>query len=181
MTDIKDMEKRLKKLENEVFKYSKNKSSNKGNKTLVNDLDTLMKNKYSKGGIVFSGVAIPSESGDRFVRWSTSGSFENSKEVYEYINQASTEAIFEFCQSFSSKEKLQIIKILLKNESLNQKDIVSLTGITQGKFYHHIKDLLSNKFVKNTDSNYSLTAMGHVLAMSLIGLTNAFVKKTGAE
>jgi predicted transcriptional regulator len=181
MEKIKELEKRIKKLECEVFKTSKKASRKKGEKALISDLDSLMQNSYSKGGIIFSGVAIPSDSEDRFIRWSTSGAFDCINDINRFIDQTPIDAVFEFCQSFSSREKLQIIKSLIKNESLNQKEIVKISNITQGKFYHHVKDLLANKLVKNKDGCYSLTPMGHVLAMSLIGLTNAFVKKVGAD
>ena len=149
-----DLEKRLTRLEKAVFKDSRPATRTTKKSQLVSDLDSLMKDHHCDGGIIFSGVAIPSKSEERFIRWSSSGNFKTVKELNKFIDDTSTDTVFDFCQSFSSKEKLSIIKALIKNESLTQKEIVKLTEITQGKFYHHIKDLISNKFVINEDGQY---------------------------
>lgn len=138
--------------------------------------DNEENNKRFKKGVVFSGMAIPSESDKRFVRWSCSGGFKTDKEFNGFIDQASASDISKFYQCFSSEEKLLIIRALIKVGAMSQKDILEYTGISQGQFYHHIKDLISNRLIIKEKSVYDLSPMGHVLSVSFTVIINTFIK-----
>jgi hypothetical protein len=126
---------------------------------------------------MFSGLAIPSQNPKRFVRWSGCGGFKSDNEFDQFIETASTDLIAQFSGNFSSSEKLAIVKSLIKSGPLGQKEILSKTKISQGQFYHHIKDLLSSKMIEKLEKDkYDLSPMGHVLSVSFIGLVNAFAK-----
>jgi len=176
---LKELEKRVQKLESAPRAAKKEKvGSPKG--SLPSDLDELMQkhSKVNKGGIIFSGIAMPSDKPAGFVRWSGAGGFNSSKEVDDFLDDVSDEGVALFCSNFSSPEKLLIIKALIKDGPLNQKELLSLTKITQGQFYHHIKDLISGKFIQKTKKDqYDITPMGHVLALSFMGIINSFLKK----
>jgi predicted XRE-type DNA-binding protein len=174
------LEKRVEELEKNAKKLTKKAvSKRKEDDSLVSDLDRLMQShgkKFEKG-IFFSGLAVPSESPERLVRWSCSGGFKNRKEFTNFLNIASADDVSQFCSNFSSPEKLKIIKVLIEEEALTQKQVLELTGLTQGQFYHHVKELVANKMIqKMKHDKYDLSPMGHVLAMSFIGIINAFLK-----
>lgn len=174
-----ELEKRIIALEKATKQPVIKKSKNRKESELTIELDNLMQGhakKFDKG-IFFSGLALPSENPNRLIRWSCSGGFKNNNEFNNFLNLASAEDISRFCSNFSSPEKLKIIRILIEKEALTQKDILELTGLTQGQFYHHLKELISNKLVqKEKQDKYDLTPMGHVLAMSFIGIINTFLK-----
>jgi hypothetical protein len=176
---LKELEKRIQKLESPSKKLKSEKAGpSKG--SLPGDLDELMQkhSKTKKGGIIFSGIAMPSDNPDRLVRWSGAGGFESSRDVDDFLDNVSDEGVTLFCSNFSSPEKLLIIKALIKDGPLNQKELLSLTKITQGQFYHHIKDLISGKFIhKVKKDQYDITPMGHVLALSFMGIIHSFTKK----
>ena len=148
-------------------------------KELADDLDRLMLKHgglFAKG-LMFSGLAIPSKNPRRLVRWSGCGGFKTDKEFDQFIKNANAEVVSRFSANFSSPEKLFIIKSLIKAGPMGQKEILSATDLSQGQFYHHIKDLLSSKMVEKLEKDkYDLSPMGHVLAVSFIGLINAFAK-----
>ncbi len=58
--------------------------------------------KANKGGIIFLGIAMPSDNPERLVGWSGAGGFKNSKEVDEFIDKVSDDAVSLFCSNFSS-------------------------------------------------------------------------------
>jgi DNA-binding transcriptional ArsR family regulator len=178
--NFEDLEKRIKNLERLVgASDTKKKLPKSTEKELAKDLDNLM-NKHSglfAKGIIFSGLAMPSTNPNRFIRWSGCGGFKNSAEVNEFIENASSEDVARFCQNFASPERLMIIKALIKEGPLGQKEILDSTNISQGQFYHHLKDLVASKLVeKKKKDTYDLSAMGHVLSLSFIGVVNAFIK-----
>lgn len=181
MTDrFAKLEKRVKNLEKiAAWPTVKKKFSKNTEEDLVRDLDKLM-NKHSNlfgKGIIFSGLAMPSLNPNRLIRWSGCGGFRNEAEVNEFIDNASSEDIARFCLNFASPEKLMIIKSLIKMGPLGQKDILEITKMSQGQFYHHLKDLIGSKLVeKHKKDNYDLSATGHVLSMSFIGIINTFIK-----
>lgn len=175
---LKELEKRIKKLEASP-KSNKNEKKAPPKGSLPSDLDELMQkhSKAHKGGIIFTGIAMPSDNPDRLVRWSGAGWFNSNKEVNDYLDKVSDEAVALFCSNFSSPEKLLIIKALIKDGPLNQKELLFLTKLTQGQFYHHIKDLISGKFIhKIKKDQYDITPMGHVLALSFMGIIHSFSK-----
>jgi hypothetical protein len=173
------LEKRIAALEKKTLNPIKKVPAKLKLDSLTVDLDNLMqnhKNRFAKG-IFFSGLAIPSENPIRLVRWSCSGGFKTKTEFDDFLNLASADDISQFCSNFSSPEKMKIIRILIQEESLTQKEILELTGLSQGQFYHHVKELISNKLVqKMKQDKYDLSPMGHVLAMSFIGIINTFLK-----
>lgn len=177
---IEELEKRVTALEKfasrpkEVTKKKKVKEDQ-----LTIDLDDLMKTHRDrfKGGILFSGLAMPSDNPNRLIRWSCSGGFKNQKDADDFINLATVEDISRFCSNFSTPEKMKIVRSLIKNGPLTQKEILEQTEISQGQFYHHIKDMISNKVVeKPKKDSYDLSEMGHVQSVSFIGLINTFLK-----
>jgi DNA-binding transcriptional ArsR family regulator len=175
-----ELEKRVAALEKQLKTSPASKKTSKpSEKEFVTDLDALMQ-KHSKAfakGIIFSGLAMPSTNPNRLIRWSGSGGFKNDNEVNDFIDNASAEDIARFCINFSSPEKLMIIKSLIKKGPLGQKEILEITKISQGQFYHHLKDLIANKLIeKQKKDTYDLSAMGHVLSMSFMGIINAFAK-----
>ena len=176
---LKELEKRIQKLETpSKSKKLTNAGPSKG--SLPSDLDELMQkhSKSNKGGIIFSGIAMPSENPDRLVRWSGAGGFNSSDEVNDFLDKVNDEGVSLFFSNFSSSEKLLIIKVLIKDGPLNQKDLLSLTNLTQGQFYHHIKDLINGKFVQKIKKDqYDITPTGHVLALSFMGIIHSFLKK----
>jgi|GEM_PF-4505912 len=132
---IKELEKRVTSLERKISPGKKDRPSMKTNeKEFVTDLDNLMMKHGNlfKKGIIFSGLAMPSDNPNRLVRWSGCGGFKSDKEVNEFIENAKPEAISKFCLNFSSPEKLLIIKSLMKNGPMGQKEILEQTSITQG-------------------------------------------------
>lgn len=134
--------------------------------------------RANKGGIIFSGIAMPSDNPDRLVRWSGAGGFNSVKEVNDFLDNVGDEGVSLFCSNFSSPEKLLVIKALIKDGPLNQKELLSLTKLTQVQFYHHIKDLISGKFIQKVKKDhYDTTPMGHVLALSFMGIIHSFLKK----
>jgi hypothetical protein len=167
---VKKITPKLKKLETRTKKLKK---------TLVSDLDELMqKHSHSnKGGIIFSAIAIPSNNPERLVRWSGAGGFNNRKEIDEFIDKVSDEAVFLFCSNFSSAVKIQIIKTLIKDGPTNQKELWSFTKLAKEQFDHHIQDLICGKLIQKIKKDqYDITPMGHVLAMSFMGLIHSFSK-----
>lgn len=176
---IENLEKRVTKLEASLGILPSRSKPATSEKELADDLDKLMQ-KHSglcAKGLIFSGLAIPSENPRRLVRWSGCGGFKNDKEFDQFIRNANTEIVSQFSANFSSPEKLFIIKSLIKSGPLGQKEILNQTEISQGQFYHHIKDLLSSKMVEKLEKDkYDLSPMGHVLSISFIGLVNAFAK-----
>lgn len=182
---MKKIENKIKELEERILKLEAIKKSAKIEKTgpakgsLASDLDELMQrhSKTNKGGIIFTGIAIPSDKPERLVRWSGSGGFKTPKEVNDYLDNVSDEAVSLFCSIFSSAEKLHVIKALVKDGPLNQKELLAMTELTQGQFYHHIKDLIGGKFVhKIKKDQYDITPIGHMLALSFIGIIHSFSK-----
>lgn len=176
---LKDLEKRIKKLEGAKKSETRPEKFVPSKGTLPADLDELMQkhSKSFKGGIIFSGIAMPSENPNRLIRWSGAGGFKDGKEVNDFLDNANEAGIAQFCSNFSSPEKLMIIKALIKKGSLNQKELLSLTKLSQGQFYHHIKDLINGKFVvKRKKDQYDITSMGHVLSLSFMGIINTFLK-----
>jgi hypothetical protein len=107
-------EKRTQKLESSP-KSKKIVKTGPAKGSLTSDLDKLMQKhgKAYKGGIVFSGIAIPSDNPDRLVRWSGAGGFNNRKEFEEFLDKVTDKAVSLFCSSFSSPEKLLVIKALI--------------------------------------------------------------------
>jgi hypothetical protein len=174
-----ELEKRVNALERTSRKVVKTGSSRVKLDALTVDLDNLMQ-KHSerfKNGILFSGLAIPSDNPTRLVRWSCSGGFKNDKEFDQFIELARSEDISRFCSNFSSPEKLKIIRAMIKEGSLTQKEVLERTDLTQGQFYHHIKELVGSKLIeKLKQDKYDLSPMGHVLATSFIGIINTFLK-----
>ncbi|MBT3982048.1 MAG: winged helix-turn-helix transcriptional regulator [Bacteriovoracaceae bacterium] len=176
---LKELENRIKALENlNVKNISTAKSTRPKLDQLTIDLDELLvaHNKRFKKGIVFSGIAIPSENENRLIRWSCSGGFKSDKEFNEFIDQADANDISKFCQCFSSEEKLLIIRAIIKDGVMSQKQILEYTGLSQGQFYHHIKELILNRLIVKEKSTYDLSPMGHVLSVSFTGIINAFIK-----
>lgn len=173
---IASLEKRILSLEKNAVKPIKKNTSRKKDDSLTIDLDNLMQDqsKRFEKGIFFSALAMPSNNPERLIRWSCSGGFKNKKEINNFLNFASAEGISQFCSNFSSPEKVKIIRILIEEETLTQKKILELTGLTQGQFYHHVKELIINKLVqKMKQDKYDLTPFGHVMAMSMIGIINS--------
>lgn len=174
-----ELEKRILALEKTEEQSVKKNLVKRKEDSLTLDLDNLMQShgKRFEKGIFFSGLAMPSENPNRLIRWSCSGGFKNKKELTSFLNMASADDISQFCSNFSSPEKLKIIRVLIEEEALTQKQVLELTGLTQGQFYHHIKELVTNKLVlKMKHDKYDLSPMGHVIAMSFIGIINTFLK-----
>lgn len=176
---IEELEKRISKLEAVMGSSPAKPSPATSERELADDLDKLMK-KHSglfAKGLMFSGLAIPSKNPRRLVRWSGCGGFKNEREFDQFIRNANAELVSQFSANFSSPEKLFIIKSLINAGPLGQKEILNETDISQGQFYHHIKDLLSSKMVEKLEKDkYDLSPLGHVLSVSFIGLINAFAK-----
>ncbi len=179
---MKSIQSKLKELEQRITKLEKPnviKKSIPSKGSLPSDLDELMQ-KHSmsyKGGIIFSGIAMPSKNPDRLVRWSGAGGFKNGTEATEFLDSIDEGGISQFCSNFSSLEKLVIIKTLIKAGPLNQKELLSSTNLSQGQFYHHVKDLINGKFVvKSKKDQYDITPMGHVLSLSFMGIIKTFLK-----
>lgn len=173
---ITSLEKRVAELEKSIQKTTKKRTSKQKEDTLTLDLDTLMQDhrKRFEKGLFFSGLAMPTETPDRLIRWSCSGGFKNKKEFNNFLNFASADDIANFCSNFSTPEKIKIIRILIEEEALTQKKILELTGLTQGQFYHHVKELIANKLIRKIKQDkYDLTSVGHVMAMSFIGIINS--------
>ena len=60
---------------------------------------------------------------------------------------------------------------------MGQKEILASAELSQGQFYHHLKDLLASRLVEKLEKDqYDLSEMGHVLSISFIGIVNAFAK-----
>lgn len=173
------LEKRIVALEKKVEISSKKTTSKPKLDSLTTDLDNVMQEhggRFSKG-VFFSGLAIPSDNPNRLVRWSCSGGFKTKNEFDSFLNAASADDISRFCSNFSSPEKMKIIRILIQKEPLTQKEILELTDLSQGQFYHHVKELIANKLIqKMKQDKYDLSPMGHVLAVSFIGIINTFLK-----
>lgn len=181
VTDKKlmELEKRIIALEKKSIVSSKKSASKTKIDSLTKDLDNVMQSHNSRftKGMFFSGLAIPSENPNRLVRWSCSGGFKTKNEFDSFLNMASADDVSQFCSNFSSPEKMKIIRILIQEEPLTQKEILELTGLTQGQFYHHVKELVANKLIqKMKQDKYDLSPMGHVLAMSFISIINTFLK-----
>lgn len=180
MDKLRELEKRVALLEKLVVKPTKHsKKSTTKEDQLTIDLDNLMQTHRERfaNGLVFSGLAFPSKNPNRFIRWSCSGGFKASKEVNEFLDLATAEHTSAFCSNFSTAEKMKIIKVLIKSGPLSQKEILNLTEISQGQFYHHVKDMITNKIIEKPKKDlYDLSPMGHVLSVSFIGLINAFLK-----
>lgn len=176
---IVELEKRISALEKKSVAALKKPASKTKLDSLAVDLDIVMQShngRFAKG-IFFSGLAIPSENPNRLVRWSCSGGFKTKNEFDSFLNMASADDVSRFCSNFSSPEKMKIIRILIQKEPLTQKEILELTGLTQGQFYHHVKELIANKLIqKMKQDKYDLSPMGHVLAMSFISIINTFLK-----
>lgn len=180
---LNELERRINKLEEfiapDITPKGKVRTNNKENK-LTLDLDELMvtHNKRYKKGVVFSGMAIPNntDNKDRLVRWSCSGGFKTDQEFNNFIDHASASDVSNFCNCFSSEEKLLIIRSLIKSGGMSQRDVLKSTGISQGQFYHHIKDLISYGLIVKDRSVYDLSPMGHVLSISFTGIINTFIK-----
>ena len=173
------LEKRIIALETNAQKVLKKNLVKKKEDSLTLDLDNLMQNHRARfeKGVFFSGLAMPSESPNRLIRWSCSGGFKNKKEFDSFLNLASANDISQFCANFSSTEKLKIIRTLIEKEALTQKEILELTDLSQGQFYHHVKELIANKLIQKVKQDkYDLSPMGHVLAISFIGIINTFLK-----
>ncbi|MFX3675599.1 MAG: winged helix-turn-helix domain-containing protein [bacterium] len=179
-TKINELEKRIIALEKLVLKPSKNTRRSKPKlDQLTVDLDNLMKihRERFSGGVIFSGLALPSDNPNRLIRWSSSGGFKTPNDTDKFIDLATAEDISAFCSNFSSPEKMKIIRELIKDGPLSQKEILHQTKISQGQFYHHVKDMISNKLVEKPKKDfYDLSEMGHVLSVSFIGLINTFLK-----
>jgi DNA-binding transcriptional ArsR family regulator len=176
---IIELEKRIAALEKNAKQPVSKKLIKRKEDDLTIDLDNLMQvhGKRFERGIFFSGLAMPSDNPNRLTRWSCSGGFKNNKEFNNFLHLASAEDISRFCSNFSSPEKLKIIRILIEKEALTQKEILELTDLTQGQFYHHLKELVANKLVQREKlDKYDLSPMGHVLAVSFIGIINTFLK-----
>jgi hypothetical protein len=109
---LKELEKRIQKLESSP-KSSKSERVGPPKGSLPSDLDELMQkhSKANKGGIIFSGIAMPSDNPERLVRWSGAGGFNNSKEVDEFLDKVSDEAVSIFCSNFSSPENFSLLKL----------------------------------------------------------------------
>lgn len=179
MSKIDELEKRVKLLEGIIYKDNSDPAANHVvEDQLTLDLDKVMINhgKKFENGVLFSGMAIPSNNKNHFTRWSCSGGFESNEEFNKFIDQASADDISKFCNCFSSGEKLLIIRALIKKGSMTQKEILEYTEISQGQFYHHIKDLISNKLIEKNKSQYELSTTGHVLSVSFTGIINTFIK-----
>lgn len=176
---IIELEKRITALEKKSAIISTKSISKAKLDSITVDLDNLMQThstRFSKG-IFFSGLAVPSENPNRLVRWSCSGGFKTKNEFDSFLNKASDDDISQFCSNFSSPEKMKIIRILIQEEPMTQKEILELTGLSQGQFYHHVKELIANKLIqKLKQDKYDLSPMGHVLAMSFISIINTFLK-----
>lgn len=181
MTDKKiiELEKRITALEKKSGIIATKSVSKAKLDSITVDLDNLMQTHSSRfnKGIFFSGLAVPSENPNRLVRWSCSGGFKTKNEFDSFLNKASDDDISQFCSNFSSPEKMKIIRILIQEEPMTQKEILELTGLSQGQFYHHVKELIANKLIqKLKQDKYDLSPMGHVLAMSFISIINTFLK-----
>jgi DNA-binding transcriptional ArsR family regulator len=173
------LEKRIIALEKKAESSSKKTVTKPKLDSLTTDLDSIMQGHGSRftKGVFFSGLAIPSENPNRLVRWSCSGGFKTKNEFDSFLNMASGDDISRFCSNFSSPEKMKIIRILIQEEPLTQKEILELTDLSQGQFYHHVKELIANKLIqKMKQDKYDLSPMGHVLAVSFIGIINTFLK-----
>ncbi|MBK7890818.1 MAG: winged helix-turn-helix transcriptional regulator [Bdellovibrionales bacterium] len=176
---VEDLEKRIAKLELMLGATPTKPKSATSEKELAIDLDKFMQKHGGlfQKGMMFSGLAMPSQNPRRLVRWSGCGGFKNDIEFDQFIETANTDIITKFSGNFSSIEKLAIVKSLIKDGPLAQKEILERTKISQGQFYHHIKDLLSSKMIEKIEKDkYDLSPMGHVLSISFLGLINAFAK-----
>ncbi len=177
---VDKLEKRITKIEKNLAPQKRAKSKSKPKEDqLTIDLDNLMQKHRERfeSGVIFSGLAMPSENPNRLIRWSCSGGFKKEKEVSEFLNSANIHSISKFCTNFSTPEKIEIIKTLIQDGPLTQKEIIESTNISQGQFYHHVKDLINNKMVeKPKKDQYDLSPMGHVISMSFMGIINTFIK-----
>lgn len=176
---IAALEKRITALEKIAESSPKKSVSKVKPDTIPYELDKLMQDQshqYPKG-VFFSGLAVPSENPSRLIRWSCSSGFKTKTDFKKFLNLASADDISRFCSNFSSPEKMKIVRILIEEEPLTQKEILDLTGLSQGQFYHHVKELISNQLIQKVKQDkYDLTPMGHVLATTFIGIINAFLK-----
>ncbi|MBT3980475.1 MAG: winged helix-turn-helix transcriptional regulator [Bacteriovoracaceae bacterium] len=72
---------------------------------------------------------------------------------------------------------MKIIRTLIKKGPTSKKGLLDQTQLSQGQFYHHIKELISNNLItKAKKDEYDLSSMGHVLSVSFIGIINTFLK-----
>lgn len=176
---LTELENRLASLEAAMNIAPSMKKSSGTEKELACDLDKLMQ-KYGalfSKGLMFTGIAIPSQNPRRLVRWSGCGGFKSDNEFSEFIERADSDVTARFSANFSSPEKLKIIKTLIRKGPMGQREILASTELSQGQFYHHLKDLLASRLVEKMGKDqYDLSEMGHVLSVSFIGIVNAFAK-----
>lgn len=176
---IEELEARVLVLEGKLGLAVPKKKASGTEKELAADLDVLMQ-KHSAlfaKGLMFSGLAMPSENPRRFIRWSGCGGFKNDNDFNSFVENANADLISRFSANFSSPEKLMIVKALILQGPLSQKEILASAQLSQGQFYHHLKDLLASRLVEKLEKDqYDLSAMGHVLSISFIGIINAFAK-----
>lgn len=184
-TKMDELEKRISRLEKKqnIDKFNPDKSYYPKNEPeYVIKIENLLhdlKNKIQKALITSCGFI---HFNDKTPQWSWIMGFDTESEFINFIYNANCKKIAELCSQFTTKEQINIVKNLIVFGPQSQGDLLKRLKISQGQFYHYIKDLISNKLVERKKKDlYNATIDGLVLFTNLLAAAfscnDAFSKK----
>lgn len=170
MEDIKEILKRLEKLESIVYgqdyekKEKKTSTLEEAFSDVVNDINNTLE-----------GIRNNFEEDDSFIFQAVFHNETNTKE-YQLTSLKTLEKeekdddIEALCNVLASKQRICILRSLTKDE-YSSGELVELTKMAGGHLHHHLKELLLNKFIFKTESGkYKATRQGLNVYLTIAAL-----------
>ncbi|WP_055669884.1 ArsR family transcriptional regulator [Desnuesiella massiliensis] len=170
MDQIKELIKRIEKLESAVFEKSSIEKqetalplSNNFNNTVKEVNESLKKIKAhykDEDSIIFQAVLHNKNK---------AGDYQLTS-LFTLDEEEPDEDIEALCNVLSSKQRICILRYLTKNE-YSSGELVEITKMAGGHLHHHLKELLSNKFIcKNENGKYTATNQGLNVYLTIAAL-----------
>ncbi len=142
-------------------------------KKMIEDINCYVEKQVKsdmKVLMLLAGFVRTKEQKDEDVhRWSSIHGYDSFDDLADHISSANEEDIVNCCSQFSSKEKLAIIKALVKDTSMSRQQLLEESEVSQGQLNHHIKDLIALQFVERPKQDeYRMTNKGFLCAAMIL-------------
>lgn len=87
------------------------------------------------------------------------------------------ETIEKFFSIFSNKQRIALMRAMIGSENITSTELQAKTGLTEGQFYHHIRELASAECViKKGQDQYRLSDTGKILLLIAEAVTSEMVQ-----
>ncbi|HHV55676.1 MAG TPA: winged helix-turn-helix transcriptional regulator [Firmicutes bacterium] len=97
--------------------------------------------------------------------------------------KTSDETLAQFTTPLSSPERWKLLRALLESDK-TATELGQATGMQTGQLYHHLRELITQRYVKQVDKKYTLTEIGLSMFLTtafLVGLLTEATKRTPTD